>query len=67
MDSLTLGLLIIGSISAIGFLQLIVWTVVVIRNPSLDFLRLESADVGHSDTTLRQRRQVPGAATVVKN
>ena len=67
MDSMTLGLLIIGSIGALGLIQLIAWAVVVIRNPSLDFFRLESADFGHSDTTLRQRRQVPGAATVVKN
>ena len=41
MDSLTLGLLIIGSIGAIGLLQLIAWTVVVVRNPNFDFLQPE--------------------------
>jgi hypothetical protein len=35
MESGSLGMLIVGSISAIGLIQLIAWTVVVIRNPGL--------------------------------
>ena len=35
MDSGSLGMLIVGSISAIGLIQLIAWIVVVIRNPGL--------------------------------
>jgi hypothetical protein len=33
MDSGSLGMLIVGSISAIGLIQLIAWTVVVMKNP----------------------------------
>ena len=47
MDSMTLGLLIIGSIGAIVFIQLMVWIVVVTRKGSGDFLRFDlGADAG---------------------
>lgn len=41
MDSMTLGLLIIGSIGAIGFIEFIVWIVLVTRRGSGDFLRFD--------------------------
>ena len=47
MDSMTLGLVIIGSIGTIVFIQLIVWIVVVTRRGSGDFLRFDlDADAG---------------------
>jgi hypothetical protein len=41
MESMNLGMLIVSSIGAIGLIQTILWTFVVIRNPSFDYLRPE--------------------------
>jgi hypothetical protein len=39
MDSVNLGMLLVGGIGAIGLIELIMWIVVVVRNPGLDYLR----------------------------
>ena len=60
MDSMTLGLLIIGSIGAIVFIQLIVWIVVVTRKGNGDVLRFDlGADAGRGSP----KRHDTGAAS----
>ena len=54
MDSMTLGLLIIGTIGAITLIQLIVWVVVVLKDPHFDFLRFEPQGFGHPNAPLGQ-------------
>jgi hypothetical protein len=39
MDSVNLGMLIVGAIGAIGLIEFIIWIVVVVRNPGLDYFR----------------------------
>jgi len=41
MDNVNLGVLIVASIGIVWVIQLITWTVVVIRDPSFDYLRPE--------------------------
>ena len=39
MDSASLGMLIVGSIIVIGLIQLCAWIVIIIKNPSFDYMR----------------------------
>lgn len=39
MESIHLGMLIVGVIFGIGVIELVMWIVVVIRNPGWDYLR----------------------------
>ena len=39
MDNVNLGMLIVVSIGIVWVIQLIIWTVVVIRDPDFDYLR----------------------------
>jgi len=39
MDNVNLGMLIVVSIGVVWVIQLITWTVVVIRDPGFDYLR----------------------------
>jgi hypothetical protein len=41
MDGTSLGVLIVGSITVIGLIQLCAWTVIIIKNPSFDYMRPE--------------------------
>ena len=41
MDNVNLGMLIVVSIGVVWVIQLITWTVVVIRDPGFDYLRLD--------------------------
>jgi hypothetical protein len=41
MDSASLGMLIVGSIIVIGLIQLCAWIVIIIKNPSFDYMRPE--------------------------
>jgi len=60
MDSMTLGLVIISSIGAIGFIQLIAWIVVVTRKGSGDVLRF---DLGADADRGSLKRRDTGAAS----
>ena len=39
MNSASLGMLIVGSIIVIGLIQLCAWIVIIIKNPSFDYMR----------------------------
>lgn len=41
MENIDLGTLITGAVCGVGIIELIIWIVVVIRNPGYDFLRPE--------------------------
>ena len=65
MDSTTLGLVIICSIGAIGFIQLIVWIVVVTRKGSGDVLRFDlGADAGRGSPKRHDTEAASGSRAV---
>lgn len=62
MDSASLELLIVGSISVIGLIQLIIWTVMIMEDKSFEYLRLEPAPPSRTGVPPEGPLKPPAAA-----
>jgi len=52
MDGASLGMLIVGSITVIGLIQLLAWIVTIIKNPSFDYMRPELKPAPPADDSM---------------
>jgi hypothetical protein len=57
MDSVNLGMLVVGAIGAIGLIELIIWIVVVVRDPGLDYFRLDLVAASSSQPIVPENSQ----------